>query len=369
MATTSFPTIPKTPSSRKRKEEVDRQVGNIIKGLNDEWGINIPLPKEVGSPEKRGMQKEQLCHNMIVFLCWKDPTVFETLTAFNHKAIVMHTKWIHKPRAERGVVPETGRLKRRPMTSMEQVKMLNELFDFLFTKSESIKSQQAASPRSWRQNSFEGENAQTRDIDDSPLPFPRLKSDSKRPRDEPAAEAGSLKKVKTPEKTEVLATKNTNAMLPPTRGRPVVQDPKAWRSANTSFESNATSSIFSQSMRSLPPNTQETVPDLEEPNFQTQEDPGSATTREENYTSSEFNVGSSFEAALAETSDPNGLIQGSEVGPTYVEEELSQDIMDIAIEHDQLETLSNEDVLKDCLEDVFRKFFPRNSKPVLSSFD
>ena len=363
MASASGPIAPFSP--QKNIKDVECEIELIIKNLNHEWKLNIPMPKEVKSPEKRGESREQKCFNMIFFLAFKNQ-VIPPIRAFILDADKLYSRWVVKPKAERGVVPEVTRHRPKPITPTERSKLLEMLSTLLFEKSEEIKSQYAASPLRWRK-STQDENAEQPKLDDSPVPFPRLRQEppNKRVREGPI-ETGPSKKVKTPEKTEVLVAKNTNTMLPPPRGRSVAPESKSWRSANTSFESNAVSSVFSESMRSVQPNTQETVPDLEETFYQTQEadreEPGSATTREGtthegNHTSSEFGVCSSFEAALAQTSDPNGFFQGSEFTEADVEDELSQDVMDIAIDpiHEPRGTISNEDILKERLEDVFRE--------------
>ncbi|TVY83675.1 RNA-dependent RNA polymerase [Lachnellula suecica] len=346
--------MPNTPSTRlwKNQEDIDQEIERIIKNLNDEWKLNLPLPKDViGSPEKRGTHKEQKCYNAISFLACKRE-VMGPVKEFVVEADILYSKWVHKPRAERGVIPEANRRNPKPVTADERAKLLYVLHKILTEKSDAVKLQQAMSPRSWRQYSL-GENPPT--LDDSPLKFPSLKHDSKRPREDAVAEnISKSKKVKTPEKSpEALSSKSANTMLPPTRGRSEVKDLTAWRSANTSFESNANSSIFSnsQSMRaSMLPNTQETVPDPEEGGEGKEDLPAEA-----NHTSSEFNPGSSFEAALATTSDPNGLMLGSELGASTVDDELSQDIGEIAIEPDvDLQgTMSKEDMLKERLEQIF----------------
>ncbi|TVY87856.1 putative RNA-dependent RNA polymerase [Lachnellula willkommii] len=352
MASASTSIIPSSPP--KNIKDVECEIELIIGNLNHEWELNLPMPKEVKSPDKRGDSKEQKCFNMIFFLAFRKQ-VIPPVREFIDEADNLYTRWVIKPKAERGVVPEKTRHRPKPVTPTERSKLLHMLFTLLREKSEAIKSQHAASPLRWR-TSFQGENSEAPKLDDSPVPFPKLRQDPKRARDGPI-ETSPSKKVKTPEKTEVLAAKNANTMLPPPRGRAVAPEPKGRRSANTSFESNATSSVFSQSMRSMQPDTQETVPDLEETFDRTQEadkeEPGS--THDGNHTSSEFNVGSSFEAALAQTSDPNGFLQGSEFTEGDVEDELSQDVMDIAIGHfhEPRGTISNEDILKERLEDIF----------------
>lgn len=392
MATASGPKMPTTPSSTQSKKpaDIDFEVEAIIGNLNREWTLGLPLPHEVekaGSPEKRGKHKEQSCFNMIHFLVCKSQ-VYPTIREFRVDADILYIGWKNKPKAERGVVPDPTRNKAKPVSSGERTKLLHVLYTLLHDKAEVVKTQETASPRTWRQRSIDGTNPPTPRPDDRPVPFPNLKNDPKRAREEnePADDSKKSKRVKTPEKAEALATKSSNSMLPPPRGRPPVQDPKGWRSANTSFDSNATSEVFSNASQSFSrsrsrlPDTQETVPDLEELNFQLQpgtsiagvavthesvpdfegleEDPSGATAQKESHTSSEFGVGSSFEAALAQTSDPVGLLQGSEINSTHVDDELSQDVSEFTIDpaiNGPNGTISNEDILKERLDEIFRK--------------
>lgn len=354
MATTNAHSITSTP--KKNNEDVVLQIEMIINNLNDKWDLNIPLPKDVESPDKRDKNVEQKCYNMIRFLAFREQ-VFSPIREFLDDADREYTKWVIKLKAEGGVLPIRTRTRSHPITATERAKLLRMLDVILGEKTEEVRSQHAASPLHWRQKSFLAESTGSPKLNDSPVPFKMPTKDPKRARDEQSTEAGpskpKLKKVKTPEKPKALSTKSTNAIPPPTRGRSAVQGTKGWRSANTSFESNSTSSVFSntQSMQtSMLPNTQETVPDLEELNFQTQEEPGSATTREENHTSSDFGIGSSFERELAQTSDPKGFDEKSDAPP--VDDELSQDLLKFAIASNP-DVMSPEDILQERLGDVF----------------
>ena len=318
------------------------------------------MPHEVDSPEKRGEHPEYKCFSMIRFLVYRDQ-VMPPIREFDLKADKEYTKWVNKPKAERGVVPEVTRSRPKPVTPIERAGLLKLLFDLLFKKSEEIKHQHAASPLSWRKSSRD-ENGETPKLDDSPVPFPNLKQDSKRARDELAAKAGPSKKVKTPEKTKPFSTKSTNDMLPPPRGRSDVQYPQISRSANTSFESNTTS-IFSNASQSFNRsgllNTQETVPDIEEPNIQAQEDLSSVATHE-TQTSSEFGVRSSFEAALAdsfnaafaETSNPKGLDDKPDIPQAQVDKDSLQGLIKTRL-GDNADVITSEDILQERLGDVF----------------
>lgn len=345
-----------TAKPRKSQDDINHEIGRVIRNLNDEWDLGLPLPEEVASPSKRGTRKEILCFNMINFLtCEDDP--YPTLKDFNTDANKLWSGWVHKPNADRDLLPARTRLGPKTLNGNERAKLLHVLYTLLKEKSDPVRDAR----KSFRQPTFESRNSKGPKIDDSPLPFPKLQADHKRSREEPVAfDPIKTKKAKPPDKgKEVLSQKAANAMAPPPRGRPVHPGPKISRSANTSFESN-TSSIFSNSnfsrSMSMLPNTQETIPDVEEAK-DASPDPSRIPQQEEQNTSSDFGVGSSFEAALAAASDPNALIQGSDVALEHVEEKLSQGLLDFGIDRVS-QGITPVDVLQDRLAEVFRKYSP-----------
>ena len=70
------------------------------------------------------------CIEKIRFLHFKkafDPA----LLRFREQATILYSGWVRKPKAERGVVPETTRNKPRPVTERERVQRLRLLLEVL----------------------------------------------------------------------------------------------------------------------------------------------------------------------------------------------------------------------------------------------
>ncbi|KAF4618382.1 hypothetical protein G7Y89_g14922 [Cudoniella acicularis] len=371
MATPPSMASPMTPSKTSSRQEADEkakakayEIKIIITNVCDAWDLRLPIPEERQSPNKMQKTKEQSCVGLISFLSYKGG-IFGHMRAFEQEASRLYQGWALKPKAERGVLPEARRNNPRPVTEAERLQLLDCLFNILNDAVQKWISANPMTPRTLRTlgTSFDGANPR---LDDSPVPIAFPKSD-KRARDEPANDENIIKKPKIPEATsmEPLGRRSADEMLPPTRGRSTMRDVHGYRSANQSFESAAASSIFSNPTLSfgsfIPANTQETVPDIEDLNFQTQENVPEVGSEDEKLTDSEYAPGSSFEGALATATDVNGLILGTEVDATHVNDNLSQGMMDFAFVKDP-ETITKEDILKERLEDIFPKL-PDELKP------
>jgi hypothetical protein len=150
-------------------------------------------------------------------------------------------------------------------------------------------------------------------------------------------------------------------MGPPDRGRPRQQKlaPTA-RGPNESFNSVVSDvpSVFSRPSfgNSFFVSTQETVPDQNESNFQTQETREQFIIPQPDRNKSSDYASSSFERLVANIPEENILSESFEVrqgSPTgHVNEELSQNLWDFAFD-DNLEAGSPERELLDSLQHVF----------------
>jgi hypothetical protein len=317
---------PGTP--QKRADTSDETLNTRIHLLCKEWDLGLE-PKTDWSPKKSKDTVQDECLFGIRFLHHKG-RLNPALERFRHKAMILYKGWIHKPRAERGVVPESTRDKPKPVTSDERIQLLRCLAGVLKEYREEWMKENGISPSK--------DPARASRFNDSPVPFPLIKadSDSKRPREE--ASSGPPPNFKKP--------RSFDSMPPPDRGRSM-KPTQASRSANTSFTSDA-SSIFSH-----PPmfsNTQETAPDDDgRPSFYTQ----AFTTLQADRKSSDY-ASSSFEARLADVPESEVILADDE-GPfnqsdvdVHVSEELSQDLLTFGGIYDP-----DEQELMNQLESVF----------------
>jgi hypothetical protein len=149
---------PQTPS--KKDGKVLDLFDTKLEMLSLEWDLGL-RPKKDYSPQKRGGSLGDSCIEKIRFLHYKkafDPA----LIRFREQATILYSGWVHKPKAERGVVPEATRNKPRPVTEQERVQLLRLLLKIL--KEDQSKWITANTPSPARFTA-------SQDIDDSPAPF------------------------------------------------------------------------------------------------------------------------------------------------------------------------------------------------------
>ena len=356
-------TAPLTPRKTKKIEDINLKIKMVVEKLSYHWCLCLEPPPEADSPLKRS-EKPQTIEQEVVFkikvLCFKE-LIDPLIQQFETEAKVMYSGWVHKPKAERGVVPERTRHSRISVTEKERANLLQYLLNILteaYNATMTPKKQQLATGNP---NTSIGAQQRPR-LDDSAIPFSVSKSigESKRPR-EYFNEDTIFKKPRLPEQTGVSFSRR-ESWQPSAR---------VSRSAQTSFASEA-SSVFSDpksniSNKSLPDLfTQETFPTQssapEELGYDTRLYRNQMNTSfEEKTQSSEYEGGSSFDAALAELESK--LVGIGQQDPV-IDEELSQDMIDHAAiadenvqEYDGVEELVlGEGELRDSLRGVFRKY-------------
>jgi hypothetical protein len=325
---------PRTPTKRAHSSNGHNLLNTRIHLLCKEWDLGLE-PKSDWSPRKGRDTLQDECLFGIKFLYHKE-RLNPALERFRHDAMILYKGWVHKPRADRGVVPESTRGKPKPVTDKERAQLLKCLAGILKEDREGWMEENGISPS-------KAPTTPSR-FDDNPIPFPlspKTDSDSKRPRGEEELPP-NFKKLRKPD-----LSKPFDSMPPPERSRSF-RPTQASRSANTSFASNA-SSVFSHGGPSFP-NTQETAPD-DLPSFHTQ----AFTTPQADKKSSDY-ASSSFEARVADV--PEGeviLVDHQEEGPIsqsdtdiHISDELSQDLLTFGGIYD-----SDEQELMTQLESVF----------------
>ncbi|KAE9370844.1 hypothetical protein N431DRAFT_343437 [Stipitochalara longipes BDJ] len=342
--------------------------------LSLEWDLGI-RPKKDYSPQKRGRSLSDQCIEKIRFLHHKrafDPA----LIRFREQATILYSGWVHKPKAERGVVPEATRNKPRPVTERERVQLLRLLLKILKEDMSKWITENTPSPARFRGS---------QEVDDSPLPLslgPKPNSDPKRQRDEEVFSNAPImfKKPRKPD-VELLATNSTaseslatSSKTPQTlatssKAQPLAAGsmlpPVTRPSANTSFASDG-SSIFSRRQSynsSWQPGTQETVPDVPEEELvpHTQAVKESFMNPQPDKASSTHYGTSSFEERMADVTEEALGIQATSPEPLLDSqtdggegEGLSQDLLGMAFGDDTL--LDSEKEFQDSLLDTEKAF-------------
>jgi hypothetical protein len=350
------PDLPKSDGSDRQAEDVKLKIWRVLQRLSFNWSLRLELPPpERDSPLKRreNPSLEQEIVTKIILLCWKrkiDPLIKQ----FEIEAKSRLVKWVNKPKAERGVVPERTRDSMIAITDDERENLLLFLRDILTEVYDMEKTPT-------KHSSLGGQNK--RKLDDSPIPFSvsKPKSDCKRPRDQLSNTDGLFKKPRIPEAIGFAPSKPTSF--------------ETSRSANGSFASYSPS-IFSNPQFNVSANsltevfTQETVPTQEclhgkTIGFDAQAYRDPLTTSFQSNLSntqiSEFDDALKFDADLVATLDSK-LVRIGRSDP-IVDEELSQDLVDqaeiidenspVLADFDELDSWSEE--LRSCLQQVFRK--------------
>ncbi|KAH8648331.1 RNA dependent RNA polymerase-domain-containing protein [Tricladium varicosporioides] len=367
MATVLSTTPEKEELKNRKRRAKNEEIEVVIRNLNDQWDLRLPVPELGQSPNKVQKCMEQNCVNMIKVLAFKNE-VFDVLSTFKEEAHRLYKGWVSKPRAERGIVPDATRQHPRPITPTERIELLRLLYESLRVPVDGLKD--TFTPRSARSLGI-SLGGLREEINDSPLPFPLIFSHTKdkRARGELVDDLGhDVKKMKTPP-VEALSRKPTNSMLPPPRGKPFVQEHNGYRSAGQSFDSISTSnagcSIFSRGPSFTNPvlqSTQETIPDLGDLQFQTQEITPTVTTEaaiEKMHPSSDYGAGSSFEALLGEVVGTNGALHGNDAVSESIDDVLSQELMNVDVNtHIVWERANGEDALQERISQVFPKLAP-----------
>lgn len=345
MATTAV-AGPSSPTKGPDPFLVNLKLKHVIAHLCFTWDLGLEVP-EGQSPTKLPPLRRD-CLSKIKFLCWRE-VIDEPLKRFEAEADCLYLRWVRKPKAERGVVPEVTNHKPRPVTDAERDQLLRCFLDILQEES------QRTPKRSFNAKSLSFSGTEIR-----PITFPLGPKTAVRPK-RPSEEGfddleTSSKKMKQPEGTssaEVMRPETVNAMPPPDRGRQRRKASIVTRSVDTSFASN-TSSIFSrQSLdNSMFQNTQDTIPN-DEDDIPTQPNTR-ASSPAQGQQSSDFGSSSSFEAALANAKDVNGLLLATEIHDSHVDEGLSQELNDSTLETPVVESVT--ELIKDCLKEAFRKY-------------
>lgn len=360
-------TAPLTPRAAKEKiDAINLKIFKIVDTLSYKWSLGIDPDKPGDSPSKRSKGPQTIEKEIkakIKALCFRE-AIDPLVEKFNQEAQILYTGWVHKPKAERGVLPERTRHSRIAITEKERTHLLRCLLGIVTEEYDATMTPKKKHLAASNANASMRTTGQRR-MDDSPIPFPisKPKNDSKRSRDQVKEDDEGFKRPRLPQQA-------SDSMSRAQSGSSMHASVGGTYSAKTSFASEI-SSIFSNpnfnnSNRSLPEVlTQETIPSQPSPNH---EDAGTdmkyrdtlETSFGETTQSSSYEGGSSFDAALLEVTGSNTIGIGQ--SDPIVDDELSQDMLEQVVvnDHTELEDVEELDLISDelrvRLRRVFRKY-------------
>ena len=367
---------PRTPKKLK-EEDINLKIAAVVSSLSHEWDLRLVLPLPGDSPSKRVNQTlEQKCVFIIKALTFKD-AIDSVLEDFRSQANILYSRWVHKPKGDRGTVPEKTRHKPHPVSDKERIELqtlFHDIANFEFTQ---IMTEERNTPLSKRRllRSDDGNIAADPSasstgllIDDTPIPS-KLQSSSRKLSLKRAAETvhDESKIFKRPPKpgskpeTDVLSRASFSTATDSERARNLSHDFSTIRSASDTFTSYVPSDFETSFNRSgglsdVFSTTQSTESDdqISEYYFDRLT---KASIIEKQHHSSEY--GSSLDADLVKVADsfhnvPDPL--ESDSVRTETDDDIYEDAVDVLFEEDDVNTGEKEGRLRDSLKGIFRQY-------------
>ncbi|PBP17756.1 hypothetical protein BUE80_DR011413 [Diplocarpon rosae] len=320
---------PGTPSGRVTTTSTDdrtldsRVLDTRIGFICSEWDLGLSFDNP-GSLEYK-------CCEVIRFCCHKN--IFDrAYKEFTKEATAIYQGWINKPRGERGTIPDATRRQRRPVNPAEREELQRCFLATFKYFRDAFQKLNGGTPPSIKvkadnyRRQLEQEAAIV-PISGALSPHPRVNNE-KRQREESFADVPSTKKSKDTKGPD-LPPHQSSRMAPP-RDRSLMQETRQPRSVNTSFASTVPS-VFSQDEQSSSfQNTQTTVPDT---SFGQETEDAFTTLQDDKHVSSSDYLSSSFDAHVRNLLEEEILHDHLTASGNPAEEELSQDLLGIAIEN------------------------------------
>ena len=366
---------PLTPKKLKR-DDINLKISAVVSSLSHEWDLQLVLPLPGDSPSKRINQtRSQKCVFMIKALTFKD-AIDSVLDDFRSQADILYSQWVHKPKGDRGTVPERTRHKPHPVSDQERVELQSLFLDIANHEFAQFMTQERETPLSQRrvlrsdeENITAGRSASSAGllIDDTPIPS-KLLSSSGKPSLKRAAEAAhdeseTIKRLsKTGSKSEldVVSRASFSTSTDRERGTKLSHDSTTFMSINDSFISFAPS-VFDISVNrsgDLSDISTTKIAGSDDQIIEYHFDPSTKVSIiEKQHRRSEY--GSSFDASLAKVADsfdsvPDPL-ESASVG-TEVDDDVYEDAVDILLEEDGAKIGEKEGNLRNSLKGIFRKY-------------
>ena len=377
-------TAPLTPKKSK-EDNKNLKIRAIVSSLSQEWDLRLELPPPGDSPSNRQNQTVgQKCVFKITALTFKD-SIDTVLEDFYSQANILYSQWVHKPKGERGTVPEKTRHKPHPVSDTERVQLQNLLHGIAEREFKEVMTQERGTPLSKRRvlrshdKDIVAERSGSRlPLDDTPIPSkiisstrkPSLKRTAQATDDEVKIFKRPLKPDSRPELDRVSRT-SFSTIATSERTRMVSHDANTIMSVSTSFSSYAPSVFDTTLDRSHGPSdvfsaTQATEPDDETSDVQTSKlRVGQAMKLSiiDNHHSSEYEGGSSFDAHAAEVAkvadsfkSVNNELESSSVR-TEADDDIFEDALDGLLDDDEAKIRTREQSLRESLKGVFRTYF------------
>lgn len=370
--------VPLTPRKR-RDEDVNLKINAVISNLCMQWDLQLELPQPGESPSNRLHQTlAQKCVFTIKGLTFKN-AIDSVLEDFNSQANILYSRWVHKPKGDRGTVPEKTRHKPHPVSDKERVELQTLFHDIASREFNQIMVQERGTPLSKRRipqpddDNIVIENSALSPglpIDDTPIPS-KLPSSSRKTSLKRAAEVAhdEPKTFKRPPKPcsnlepDVISRVSFSTAAASERSRKPSHDSSTIRSVNTSFTSYAPS-IFdtsfnrSRAFSDLSTRTQTTEPDDLDDGYNL--DRSTKLTAIENHDSSEFDGGSSFDNELIKVADSFNSMNYPPQSPsvsTDADEDVYEDAIETISVNDKVKVTLKEDKLRESLKGIFRKHY------------
>lgn len=341
-------TVPLTPR-KQREEDVNLKIRTVVSSFCHEWDLQLVLPRPEDSPSTRLLNPTpaQKCVFRIKALTFKN-AIDGVLDEFNARANIMYSGWVHKPKAERGTVPEKTRHRIHPVSDKERLILQNLFCNIADEIMSPIHKQNLSASLSRRHTPHSDSQARSL-VDDSPIPNTFL-SNSRSPSLKRAAEPtrDESKAFKRPPNPPI-SSEQTNLPYPPFLAAAGDRTgnhsfaPNTVRSVAPSFMSDVPT-VFDQSRHRGSFSTQVT-----EPNDYLDLSPSKAAIVTQHNNSSQYEGGSSFDAELVLVAESfNSKADVSEgLYPTIVDHELE--------ENGEAQEDLRKAKLREYLEGTFRK--------------
>lgn len=362
---------PRTPKKVK-EENILLKITTIVSSLSHEWDLKLELPPPGDSPSNRQHQTlAQKCVFMIKGLTFKD-SIDSVLNDFYSQANILYNRWVHKPKGERGTVPEKTRHKPHPVSDKERHELQTLFYTIANREFTEVLQRQRGTPLSKndRRHTLDEETATEEPhlesrppLDDSPIPIAnKLLSSARKPSLKRAAEPiyDEDKIFKRPPKQDSRVESDRTSFSAVASGEGTLKPPHEESTImrvrlNDSFDSLAPS-VFDTSFsihRGLS-DVFSTTSQATEPEDEMSEHHTNRVMKlpvDNGHHSSDYEVGSSFDARLSELVD----VADSSARTVEGDERLEQRL-DCPVEKDKPEVETKVQSLQESLRGIFRKF-------------
>jgi hypothetical protein len=375
--------VPLTPKKSK-EDNINLKISAIVSSLSHEWDLQFELPKPGDSPSNRQNQTlAQRCVFTIKGLTFKN-AIDSVLDDFYSQANIMYSRWVHKPKGDRGTVPEKTRHRPHPVSDKERFELQTLFYEIASREFRPIITKESETPLSKRHSlrphnrddiSLDRSPSPSRErpvLDDTPIPskllFGTRKPSLKRAAETAYDESMVFKRPPKPDsRSELGPDPRLSFSMTTTEGRmrKPSHDASTIMSVNTSSNSFA-HSVFdnsfdiSRGQSDAYSTTQITEADDDDLEHQTNH--SIKLSLIDDHQSSEYEGGSSFDARLSDVVKLERSFQSAnnesqhESVVTEADDEIFEDAVDNLLGNDDPKIIAREQKLRDSLKNVFREY-------------